>query len=136
MAILEIGATYRTRSGGSVQIRDVDGDRFFGDIVASNGATDRIASFTRDGQYVLGRETEFDIISLDPLSKPGVRRYGVVMERWGHRHLRSDFSTEDRADIALYHDMHPWPLKVAPIDVWYSTNGNIRLWKPAPTHQT
>jgi hypothetical protein len=62
---VEIGSTYKTRAGGSVLIRAQDDDgRFFGDIKTPDGLHDRIASFSEHGQYITGRQTDFDIVGL------------------------------------------------------------------------
>ena len=62
---LQIGQRYQTRSGGSVLIEKFDSEEclFWGDVYNSDGEKDRIASFTPGGQYVRGRETEFDIVA-------------------------------------------------------------------------
>lgn len=63
MISLEIGNTYKTRTGDSVRIRNLDDDfRFFGDIVDTDGKHVRIASFSADGRYATGRNTDFDIV--------------------------------------------------------------------------
>lgn len=62
---IEVGATYRTRAGHTVTIRNFDEseNKYFGDILDSAGCHVRIASFSESGRYVQGRDTEFDIVS-------------------------------------------------------------------------
>ena len=64
MLSVEVGQEYRTRADKWVKIRAVDDDgMYFGDIVDCYGAVERIASFSQSGQYIKGRETEFDIVA-------------------------------------------------------------------------
>lgn len=61
-----------------------------------------------------------------------MQMFAVVAKRWGGLFLVSEFSTQDRAEIALAENMDRHPLFVVPADVWFAPNGNVRLWKSAP----
>lgn len=64
---LELGQTYKTRSGNKVTIRDIDYSYtmpFFGDIVTKENKHVRVASFNAAGMYKNGEQTQFDIVGL------------------------------------------------------------------------
>lgn len=56
-------------------------------------------------------------------------RFGVVARRLGGLFLRDDFSTHDRAALAIETNMDRDPVEVLCAEIWRAANGNVRFWQ-------
>jgi hypothetical protein len=61
-----------------------------------------------------------------------MQMFAVVAECYGGLFLVSEFSTQERAQIALSENLDRRPLFVVPAEVCLTPKGNVRLWKSAP----
>lgn len=63
--MINIGQTYTTKSGMTVTIEHDKGDHnypLFGRVMQPNGLVYRIAYYTLNGKYILGEDSEMDLI--------------------------------------------------------------------------
>ncbi|MGJ7474512.1 hypothetical protein ACSFEV_12075 [Pseudomonas fulva] len=66
MFSMTVGKTYRTKNGSTVTIEHDKGDYqypFFGMIIGSDGATDRLAYFASNGSYDMRAASGYSIVS-------------------------------------------------------------------------